>query len=347
MRKVFSVTAIASVAILFSACGDDSSTPANTPAKVSDADMEVDSYGQLPSCVEKRDGKTAYVVDQDQGYICKAGEWLESESEQKIYSSSSDKSEKKSSSSKGGQNGEGLSLDSQSSSSGGSKSTTVKYGVLNDLRDGKSYRTVKIGSQTWMADNLKYEAPSSVCKLSQEQQELCDLYGYIYTCSEENNYACPDGWHLPKKNEFDVLFIAVGGKYVAGKKLKSKYGWENNGIDAYGFDAIPVYGFEAIPIPDSSGVIEKNLGRITYFLNDGCDGKTYIYILKASADCVLEQPVNGGYIRCLKDADLVGYRNKAWPECVEKGVTAYAVDEDKVYFCGDNGWVDAATVRAP
>lgn len=72
--------------LFFIACGGDSDT-ATSPMKNSSADMEVSTYDGLPTCAEKREGKTAYVKDQDQGYVCKAGKWVEDEGAVKIYSS--------------------------------------------------------------------------------------------------------------------------------------------------------------------------------------------------------------------------------------------------------------------
>jgi len=77
--NLFSVAIIASI----TACGGDSDT-ATSPVKNSSADMEVSTYDGLPTCAEKREGKTAYVKDQDQGYVCKAGKWVEDDGAVKI-----------------------------------------------------------------------------------------------------------------------------------------------------------------------------------------------------------------------------------------------------------------------
>ena len=52
---------------------------------------------------------------------------------------------------------------------------------------------------------------------------------------------CPQGWHLPSKEEFETLIEALGGKYTSGPKLKSKSGWKDsgNGTDDYEFTALP------------------------------------------------------------------------------------------------------------
>ena len=80
--------------LFFAACGGDSSGTDSTP-KISDADYEADSYRGLPSCTESRDGETAYVVDQDQGYVCKKGKWIEDDEAVDIRSSSSGKADQK------------------------------------------------------------------------------------------------------------------------------------------------------------------------------------------------------------------------------------------------------------
>jgi uncharacterized protein (TIGR02145 family) len=85
-------------AFLLAACGGDSGSTNSTP-KISDADYEADSYKGLPKCSDELDGKTAYVVDQDQGYVCKNGKWVEDEAAVEIRSSSSGSMDQKGNSS--------------------------------------------------------------------------------------------------------------------------------------------------------------------------------------------------------------------------------------------------------
>ncbi|MBO7512721.1 MAG: fibrobacter succinogenes major paralogous domain-containing protein [Fibrobacter sp.] len=121
----------------------------------------------------------------------------------------------------------------------------VAQGTLVDKRDGTKYRTVKIGNQTWMAENLNYKSDSSFCYNNKEDN--CAKYGRLYKWHAALT-ACPDGWHLPSKAEFETLIESVGGQQVAGKSLKSKKGWTDsgNGSDDFGFSALPA-GFR-IPI---------------------------------------------------------------------------------------------------
>ncbi len=121
------------------------------------------------------------------------------------------------------------------------KTTTednCEYGELKDNRDGQIYKTVKIGNQWWMAENLNYNMANSLCYF--DSAKYCAEWGRLYTWTTALQ-ACPHGSHLPSRIEFETLFEAVGGQTTAGKMLKSVSGWsEKNGIDAYSFMALPV-----------------------------------------------------------------------------------------------------------
>jgi len=116
--------------------------------------------------------------------------------------------------------------------------------TFTDKRDGKQYEIVKIGNQTWMAENLGYNASGSKCYDNNESN--CKKYGRLYDWATAKK-ACPAGWHLPSNGEWDILVNFVGGEKIAGKKLKATKGWnyddENgktgNGTDEFGFSALP------------------------------------------------------------------------------------------------------------
>ena len=108
-------------------------------------------------------------------------------------------------------------------------------------RDGRSYKVVTIGRQTWMAENMADSIANSLTDSSwcyDGSRDSCTKYGRLYSWSAANKI-CPKGWHLPTKAEWDVLVSATGGA-KAGAALKSASGWlANAGTDSYGFSALP------------------------------------------------------------------------------------------------------------
>ena len=187
-----------------------------------------------------------------------------------VTSSSSSVDPISSSSLQGDKNFSSSSVASSSNSAG----NVITYGTMTDERDGKTYRTVTIGTQTWMAENLNYADSVTTASLKgkswcyNDVAANCDVAGRLYTwaavidsvklATDADNpldcgYGrecgltgkvqgiCPSGWHLPSYDEWNALFTAVGGQLNAGKVLKSQTGWysNGNGTDAFGFSALP------------------------------------------------------------------------------------------------------------
>jgi uncharacterized protein (TIGR02145 family) len=107
-------------------------------------------------------------------------------------------------------------------------------GTFTDSRDGKKYKTVKIGEQIWMVENLNFNANGSVCY--ENESENCEKYGRLYNWNTARK-SCPQGWHLPSDGEWTALMDFVGDLSTAGTKLKTASGWD--GTDVYGFAALP------------------------------------------------------------------------------------------------------------
>jgi uncharacterized protein (TIGR02145 family) len=141
------------------------------------------------------------------------------------------------------------------------KNTLKAGGIVTDY-DGNVYNTVVIGTQTWMAENLKvthfndgtrislnvanpfYNSDSSLyCWLNNDLGNK-DIYGALYnwTCAL-NNKLCPVGWHVPSDTEWNTLESFLGIN-VAGDKLK-EFGtihWSSPNTGATnetGFTALP------------------------------------------------------------------------------------------------------------
>jgi len=133
--------------------------------------------------------------------------------------------------------GDAVNRNMEESSRSSSKNVNVEKSVLKDSRDGKEYRTVKIGEQVWMAENLKYKINDSYCY--EDKESNCNKYGRHYEWNAAYK-ACPSGWKLPSKADFETLLETIGGVATAGKKLKAKNGWQKkNGTDEYAFSVLP------------------------------------------------------------------------------------------------------------
>jgi len=122
----------------------------------------------------------------------------------------------------------------------------VEKGTFTDERDGTTYKKItltsaKLGSVTWMAENLNIEAGNSWCY--DNKPDNCTKYGRLYDWQTAKT-VCPSGWHLPSRQEWDDLVTAAGGSSVAGKKLKSTSGWNTysgsiTATDEFAFSALP------------------------------------------------------------------------------------------------------------
>lgn len=149
-------------------------------------------------------------------------------------------------------------LSSSVASSSSEAKSSSDGSAFTDARDGQVYKTVTIGAQTWMAQNLNYAVDSSWCY--NNSADSCTKYGRLYqwaaamaldsgynsnssgsVINSPHQGVCPSGWHIPTSTEWKALFTAVGGTDSAAYRLKKTDGWYNNGggDDAYGFSMLP------------------------------------------------------------------------------------------------------------
>jgi len=199
----------------------------------------------------------------------------------------------------------------------------VVTGTFTDFRDGQIYRTVKIGDQVWMAENLNYETDNSYCY--NDESDNCDTYGRLYTWAaavgreeDECGYgytcglgsgdirgACPEGWHLPSNDEWNALFMAAGGSSTAGSKLKSATGWTAySGItneNAFGFSALPAGGKFSI-----DGTIYDKHNVFAPFWSSTEDDESGAYYVELNfysdgVDVTIDYKYRAFSVRCLKD----------------------------------------------
>ena len=122
-------------------------------------------------------------------------------------------------------------------------SVAQETGTFTDSRDKKVYKTVKIGTQTWMAENLNYNASGSWCYGNDSIKY--DAYGHLYKFDDAKN-VCPTGWHLPSDADWTTLIDSLGGEDIAGGKLKSTLSWTSPNFGATnssGFTALAAGNF--------------------------------------------------------------------------------------------------------
>ena len=215
----------------------------------------------------------------------------------------------------------------------------IEYDTIIDSRDGKVYKTVKIGEQVWMAENLNYYDASDLsvkekswCFGTSDNKDsaTCDVTGRLYTwaaaidsvtlatdterpricgfdeeCSLPDTVQgiCPLGWHLPNKEEWKNLLTTIGGSETAGDMLKTTSGWINSweSTDAFGFSALPA-GYRIC----EGDYCYFDLGFETYFWSSTGyfdDHAYYINLRHYSRYSILtyRQKYYAFSVRCVKD----------------------------------------------
>jgi len=148
----------------------------------------------------------------------------------------------------------------------------ISYGSMTD-QAGNTYKTVKIGTQTWMAENLKTTkfndtkdipivtsnsawiklTTPGYCWYDNDETTNKPKYGALYNWYTANTgKLCPTGWHVPTDAEFKTLEMFLGMTQVQadgsswrgtnqGSQMKNNTGWKTgeNGTNSSGFSALP------------------------------------------------------------------------------------------------------------
>jgi uncharacterized protein (TIGR02145 family) len=202
-------------------------------------------------------------------------------------------------------------------------------GTVIDV-EGNVYSTVLIGSQWWMAENLKTkhfsensiipEVVDTLEWINTEEPAWCKYfnsesnyltYGSLYNwaVAADPRNVCPIGWHVPSQSEFMILVNLMGGIEIGGGKLKTVAGWNSPNAGATNQS-----NFSAIP-GGHRFVITINMVTSAAFSNEGLYGiwwtstsfnseeayNLILYSLFQAADLMDSDKSNGNSIRCLKD----------------------------------------------
>lgn len=170
---------------------------------------------------------------------------------------------------------------------------------ITDKRDGRTYKTVTIGSQTWMAENLNYKmdqggsGSNSYCY--NDSPDSCAIYGRLYTWAGVMENICPEGWHVPTKMEWKHFYRAIGGSStIMGHFLSSEvFNVMSAGIK---------WGEYAI---DGANDGYINIGLSSYFWTASEYSIDYAYSWSSYKEREISEDVrskaNAMSVRCIKD----------------------------------------------
>ena len=278
MTGTFGCVAI-SFPLFLAACSDDSSSSANEGDETAEDFMftldELEELGvgiyesadelKKKTCDDENEFETAYVKADGSFYVCYEGEWdNDFSAEPDILESKDDLGE--CNEENDGQmfrvprdtiydtyaceDGEWVSDFGGNSGEPVDPKTVVK-GTFKDERDGKTYKTVKIGHQTWMAENLNYKTDNSYCY--EGKAENCEKYGRLYIATSG---ACPDGWKIPAKKSWEILLATTLDFYTATTPISIK---TTDPFEAIMFESFmglnnDPYGFNILPTGRGIGV---------------------------------------------------------------------------------------------
>jgi uncharacterized protein (TIGR02145 family) len=187
------------------------------------------------------------------------------------------------------------------SSTGGSGTTPIENNNCGKDGTAASCKTVVIGNQTWMAENLNF--PTSEGSWCYENSaDSCAKYGRLYDWATATT-VCPAGWRLPDTADWRRLAAAAGGVSVAGRALKSVNGWGNSlslaNTDEVGFSALPGGSWSSGSKKFGGARWQGNWWLSTKYLNNA-----FVVAMDNILDyalCVDNRKGDGFSVRCVAD----------------------------------------------
>lgn len=350
MMKTFnlSLSGLCFAGLFLAACGDDVTKVSNVTNEVTGIGV-VASADSLGKCTADRSGEMMFAQKENAVYVCADSAWQNVSPAGKDGVDGADGAKgEDGKDGKDGKDGEGCSLTDNGDGTlmqiCGEDSVTLYKAFcgenpydpdksLCDHRDRQVYRTVQIGGQTWMAENLNYAYEASTAKsfCYGDSKDSCDKYGRLYMWSAAMDSAgvfgesgklcgdgvacspsavvrevCPEGFHLPDTSEWNALEAFVqennGGESVA-LSLRSQ-SWVKN--DMAGLD---IFGFNVLPAGNRNKDDEfiRAGGYAIFWTATTVDGATNgsfcRYLKNGDVDLLRDTPLkkNAFSIRCVRD----------------------------------------------
>lgn len=178
------------------------------------------------------------------------------------------------------------------------------FGTLDDERDGQEYKTITIGNINIMAENLRYMTGDAV--YYDNDPGNGEVYGLLYKW-ETALEACPAGWRLPTRNEYDLIREYLGGEYVAGGKLK-KSGMEywlspnEYGTNETGFSGVGAGGY----LPGHLDFFDKDENATFWTQTEASDDLVWSMVLSnINGRMAIQNTTSREHyyfsVRCIKD----------------------------------------------
>ena len=173
---------------------------------------------------------------------------------------------------------------------------TVVKGQFLDSRDNQVYDSVRIGTQTWMKQNVNYNVSGSKCP--SDKSDSCKKYGKLYTYTQATS-ACPTGWHLPTDTEWKTLETHYGmnstEEDVFSSSSTDRGTRRDSLLDSKGFNALYSGWYVNSTTYAYDGTYTGFWGQNEIYRMIGFDGKSIQrYDNSGSSDILLS-------VRCIKN----------------------------------------------